>query len=151
LLKPGDTAPDFTLPDEVGRPTNLTAVLATGPVVLVFYPRDFTPVCTREVCMVRDAHGDLAAAGINVLGISADSVDSHERFRARHLLTFPLLADVDKAVCRAYGVLGLFGFGTRRVTYLINRDGKIIDAVNAALRVGVHEALLQRALAAATH
>ena len=148
MLKPGDTAPDFTLPDELGRPTNLTAVLATGPVALVFYPRDFTPVCTREVCMVRDSHGDLAAAGINVLGVSADSVESHERFRSQHRLTFPLLADVDKTVYRAYGALGLFGFGTRRVTYLISRDGKILDAVNAALRVGVHGALLQRALAA---
>jgi len=147
LLKPGDAAPDFTLPDEVGRPVNLTALLATGPVALVFYPGDFTPVCTREVCMVRDRHGDLAAAGINVLGISADSVESHERFRSQHRLTFPLLADVDKAVYRAYGALGLFGFGTRRVTYLISRDGKILDVVNAALRVGVHEALLQRALA----
>jgi thioredoxin-dependent peroxiredoxin len=150
LLKPGDTAPDFTLPDEVGRPVSLGVLLGVGPVALVFYPRDFTPVCTREVCMVRDAHSELAAAGISVLGISADSVESHERFRAQHGLTFPLRADVDKTVCRAYGALGLFGFGTRRITYLIGRDFKIVDAVNAALRVGAHEALLQRALSAAT-
>jgi peroxiredoxin Q/BCP len=149
LLKVGDTAPDFTLPDEVGRPTTLSALLDTGPVALVFYPRDFTPVCTREVCMVRDVHSELAAAGINVLGVSADSVESHERFRGEHKLTFPLLADVDKAVCRAYGVLGWFGFGSRRVTYLIDRDGKIADVANAALRVGAHQALLNRALASA--
>jgi peroxiredoxin Q/BCP len=148
LLKPGDRAPDFTLPDDTGQPVSLRTLLAAGPVVLVFYPRDFTPVCTREVCMVRDVHVELAAAGITVLGISTDSVASHARFRAQHALNFPLLADVDRAVCRAYGVLGPLGFGTRRVTFFIGRSGQIEDAVNASLRVGAHEALLKRALTA---
>jgi peroxiredoxin Q/BCP len=148
LLKVGDTAPDFTLPDEAERPVTLSAQLRVGPVVLVFYPRDFTLVCTRELCMVRDTHEDIAAAGISVLGISTDSVETHGRFRERHGLSFPLLADVDGAVCRAYGVTGLFGIATRRATFLVGRDGRIADAVNAGLRVSRHAALLRRALAA---
>ena len=149
MLAVGDTAPDFTLPDELERPLTLRALLDAGPVVLVFYPRDFTPVCTRELCMVRDVHAELAAAGITVLGISGDDAASHARFRDERALTFPLLSDADKAACRAYGVIGPLGFGTRRVTFLIDRDGRVADVVNAALRVSAHEALLKRALASA--
>ncbi len=149
MLSAGDTAPDFTLPDENGQPVTLSELLATGPVALFFYPADFTPICTREVCMVRDVNAELAAAGLRVFGISHDSVESHARFRAKHGLTFPLLADVDRAVSRAYGALGPFGIGARRVTFLIGTDGKVADVVNAAFRVSAHRAFLQRALTAA--
>jgi peroxiredoxin Q/BCP len=152
MLKAGDAAPDFTLPDEQDRPVSLRELRAAGPVVVFFYPRDFTPVCTREACMMRDAHAELAAAGITVVGISADSVASHERFRDKHSLPYTLLADVDKRTIKAYGVDGPLGFGVRRATFLVGADGIVRDAVNAALRVGAHEALLRRALAdAAAH
>ena len=98
MLSAGDVAPDFTLPDERGQLVTLSALLASGPVALFFYPADFTPICTREVCMVRDVNAALAAAGLGVFGISHDSVESHARFRAKHGLTFPLLADVDRAM-----------------------------------------------------
>jgi peroxiredoxin Q/BCP len=149
MLAAGERAPDFVLPDQQGRSVALSSLLAAGPVVLFFYPGDFTPVCTREVCMVRDVHAELAAAGITVVGISADGVESHERFRERHALPYPLLADVDKTVVRAYGVAGPLGFGVRRATFLIGQDGVIREARNAALHVGRHEKLLRRAIEAA--
>jgi len=149
LLKPGDSAPDFSLPDHTGALVTLSAELRAGPVALVFYPRDFSPICTREVCMVRDIHTDLARAGVRVFGVSADSVASHARFRARHGIDFALLADVDHAVIRAYDVSGFLGLLPGRITYLIGRDGRIVDAVSAELRVGQHAALLERALLAA--
>lgn len=149
MLKPGQSAPDFSLPDHTGALVTLSAELEAGPVALVFYPRDFSPVCTREVCSVRDVHADLARAGVRVFGISADSIESHARFRARHSIEFALLADVDGAVSRAYDVSGFLGLLPGRVTYLIGRDGRIADAVSADLRVGRHVALLERALLAA--
>ena len=148
MLAAGSVAPDFTLPDHGGNDVSLRALLARGPVVLFFYPGDFTPVCTREVCMVRDLHAELAAAGVTVVGVSPDDAATHERFRERHALPFTLLADPEKRVIRAYGVDGPFGFGVRRATFLIARDGTIRDAVAAALSVGKHEAFMRRAIAA---
>jgi len=148
MLAAGSVAPDFTLPDHGGSDVSLRALLAHGPVVLFFYPGDFTPVCTREVCMVRDLHAELAAAGVTVVGVSPDDAATHERFRERHALPFTLLADPEKRVIRAYGVDGPFGFGVRRATFLIARDGTIRDTVAAALSVGKHEAFMRRAMAA---
>jgi peroxiredoxin Q/BCP len=149
VLGVGDAAPDFSLPDQDGRQVSLHELRASGPVVVFFYPRDFTPVCTREACMMRDAHAELAAAGITVVGISADSAESHGKFRERHTLPYSLLADTDRHTIKAYGVNGPLGFGTRRATFLIGKDGVVRDIVNAALRVGAHERLLRRALATA--
>jgi thioredoxin-dependent peroxiredoxin len=145
MLAVGAAAPDFTLQDQDERPVSLRAALATGPVVLFFYPADFTPVCTREVCLVRDTHAELARAGITVLGVSADDVATHGRFRERHALPYSLLADPEKRVMRAYGVEGPLGI-VRRATFLIGSDAVIRDAVLADLRLGRHEALLRRAL-----
>jgi peroxiredoxin Q/BCP len=145
-LRIGERAPDFALPDHTGTPVSLRALVAAGPAVVFFYPGDFTPVCTREACMVRDLHAELAARGLTVVGISPDSVESHVAFRERHALPYALLADPDKTAIRAFGVDGPFGLGVRRATFLIGRDGVVRDMVNAALRVGRHEAFLRRAL-----
>ena len=146
MLKVGDNAPDFTLPDEDGRPITLGGLLAAGPVLLVFYPRDFSPMCTRQLSMFRERHTELTAAGVVVLGISTDDLESHRRFRQTLDLPFPLLADVDQTVCHAYDVLGLFGINTRRVTYVVNRDGRIAGVAKATLRMQTHAALLKRVL-----
>ena len=146
MLKVGDNAPDFTLPDEDGRTVTLSTLLAAGPVVLVFYPRDFSPACTRQLSMIRERHKKLRAAGIVVLGISTDDVDSHRRFRQALDLPFRLLADVDQRVCHAYDVLGLFGANTRRVTYVVGRDGRIAGVAKATLRMQTHESLVRRVL-----
>lgn len=144
MLRVGDKAPDFTLPDDDGRPVTLGSVLRGGPVLLVFYPRDFSPACTRQLAMIRDRHAQLAEAGVRVLGISTDDLDSHRRFRQALELPFPLLADVDQAVCHAYDVLGLFGMNTRRVTYFVERSGRITGVAKATVRMQTHEALLRR-------
>jgi peroxiredoxin Q/BCP len=146
MLKAGDAAPAFTLPDQAGAPVSLRRVLDGSAVVLFFYPGDFTPVCTREVCMVRDLYTELSAAGLAVIGVSPDSIESHERFRRRHALPFTLLADPDKRVVRAYGVDGPLGIGVRRATFLIDPNAVIRDVVSAALRVSRHESFLRRAL-----
>jgi thioredoxin-dependent peroxiredoxin len=146
MLRAGDRAPDFTLPDQTGTPTSLGSLLRSGPLVLFFYPGDFTPICTREASMIRDAHADLATAGIGVAGISPDAPAVHAEFKERHALPYPLLSDGDRRVIAAYGVAGPLGL-VRRATFLIDADGLIVDAVRADLRVGRHAALIARAAA----
>jgi len=147
LLKVGDKAPDFTLSDEDGRPVTLSSLVAAGPVLLVFYPRDFSPMCIRQLSMFRDRYSDLAAAGVVLLGISTDELESHRRFRQSLDLPFRLLSDADQTVCHAYDVLGLFGMNTRRVTYVVGRDGRIAGVAKATVRMQTHNALLNRLLA----
>ncbi len=146
MLAIGTIAPDFTATDDQGRALRLRDLLAEGPLVLYFYPADFTPGCTKEACMFRDAHEDLVAAGIRVLGVSPQDEASHRKFREAHRLPFALVADPEKAVVRAYDVDGPLGFGVRRVSYLIERDGRIADATQADLRIGRHEEFVERVL-----
>jgi peroxiredoxin Q/BCP len=150
MLRQGDSAPDFALPDQSGTTITLDALIAEGPLVLFFYPADFTPVCTREACLFRDGYAELAAAGIEVAGVSPNDVDSHARFEARHALPYRLLADPEKSAARDFGVIGPLGIGIRRATFLIATDRRILDAVRADLRLGPHEGLIRRALAART-
>jgi peroxiredoxin Q/BCP len=146
MLRPGDTAPDFELTDDRNRKVRLSSLLREGPLILYFYPADFTPVCTREACMFRDVHEDLAARGVRVLGVSTQAPETHARFRQRHGLPFPLLADTDKSVARAYGALGFLGLALRRISYLIGKDGRILDVVRADLRLGRHQEFVGRVL-----
>ncbi|MGA9851785.1 MAG: peroxiredoxin [Gammaproteobacteria bacterium] len=146
MLKPGDTAPDFELLDEDGKTTRLADLMGYGPVLLYFYPADFTPVCTREACTFRELIPGLIRKGVTLIGISPQDSASHARFRARHHLNFPLLADPDKRVIRAYGCDGPLGFGVKRVSYLIGGDGRILEAVHAAFRVARHAALAENLL-----
>lgn len=149
MLKPGDLAPDFTLPDQDGRDVSLAELLEDGPLVLYFYPADFTPGCTKEACTIRDMHGEIAAAGMRVVGIAPQDAASHARFRVQHKLPFTLLADRDKSVIRAWGVDGPLGIGVRRATFLVGGDGVIRDAVLADIRIGRHEEFIRAAIAAA--
>lgn len=123
-LKVGDEAPDFTLPDQEGKMVNLKS-LRGSPVVLYFYPKDDTPGCTKEACGFRDVFSEIRAKGGVVLGVSLDSVDSHKKFAEKYHLPFTLLSDGDKWVSRAYGVLGVGGTRARRVTLIIDREGRI--------------------------
>lgn len=147
MLKPGVEAPDFTLPDQDGRPRRFADLLAGRPMILYFYPADFTPGCTREACDLRDLHARILAAGLRVAGISPQPPDSHRRFRQQHDLPFVLLSDEDKAVIRAYGVDGPLGIGVRRATFLVDAQRRIQDAVLADFRVGRHQAFVERAIA----
>ena len=147
MLKAGDKAPDFTLPDQDGAEIRLSRCLSEGPVLLYFYPADFTPGCTKEACDIRDMHEDLDDVGLRVLGVSPQDEDSHTRFRQRHRLPFTLLADPQKKVVRAYGVDGPLGFGVRRATFLIGQDGRIEDVVVADLLIGKHGDFIRQAVA----
>ncbi|HET8975992.1 MAG TPA: peroxiredoxin [Solirubrobacterales bacterium] len=119
----GAAAPQFSLPGTGGSSYSLADYADTG-VIVAFYPGDFTPVCTKQFCSYRDDGDRIEALGVPMLGISPQSVDSHERFREKHGLNIPLLADRDKSVARAYGVVGPGGF-VRRAVFLIDADGTI--------------------------
>jgi len=129
-IEPGKKAPDFTLPSDDGGKIRLSA-LKGQPVVLYFYPRDDTPGCTREACAFRDQKTALTKLGAKVLGVSADTLESHGKFRAKFDLNFPLLADVDHKVAEKYGawreknMYGKISMGIQRSTYLIDGEGKV--------------------------
>lgn len=132
-LNIGDNAPDFTLTDHEGNDVTLSS-LQGNPVVVYFYPKDDTPGCTTEACDFRDNMARITGAGATVLGISADSAKSHQKFREKYDLPFPLLVDDDRAVMDSYGAWGekkMYGKvfkGLIRSTFLIDRDGKIAEA-----------------------
>lgn len=151
MLAIGARAPEFTLPDEDGQATSLSNLLRDGPLILYFYPADFTPGCTREACQIRDLQSELAAAGLTVAGVSPQSPESHRAFSDKYKLPFTLLADVDRFVIKMYGVQGPLGFGVRRVTYLIDQARHIEDAVLADFRIGEHEAFVRKAVALSVH
>jgi len=133
MIEVGDTAPDFALPSDRGDVVRLSE-LRGARVILFFYPKDDTPGCTKEACGFRDAMPAIVERNATVLGVSADPVNSHERFRDKYDLNFPLLADVDHVVAEAYGAWGkkkLYGReyeGILRSTFLIGEDGRLEKA-----------------------
>ena len=120
-LNVGDAAPEFELEGTGSRTYRLADYRGLG-LILAFYPGDFTPVCTKQFCSYRDDGDRIESLGVEMLGISPQSVESHERFTDENGLTVPLLADPDKEVARAYGVVGPGGF-IRRSIFLIDGDG----------------------------
>jgi peroxiredoxin Q/BCP len=139
----GKAAPAFTLPDESGTPVSLKELTAKGNVVLYFYPKDMTPGCTTEACSFRDNSADLKAAGAQVVGVSADSSASHQKFIGKYDLNFKLLADPDNKVTKAYGVYkkkSLYGreyMGIDRSTFIIDRKG-VVRKVFGKVKVNGH-------------
>lgn len=147
MLKVGSKAPEFVLANDRGGETSLTELLQDGPLILYFYPADFTPGCTKEACTIRDIHDDIQSVGLQVAGISPQDIDSHTRFREKHELPFILLSDPDKVAIKMYDVDGPFGVGVRRATFLINQDRTIQDAVMADLLIGRHQEFIEKAIA----
>lgn len=139
----GDPAPDFTLPSQSGEHVRLSEVWGRGPVVLYFYPKDETPGCTTEACTFRDSYEAFKDAGAEVVGVSSDSVSSHEGFAAKHKLPFILLADGGGRVRKEYGVKATFGILPGRVTYVIDGQGVVrhIFSSQTGVQRHVHEAL----------
>lgn len=159
----GSFLPSITIPPTPGlcdTPTLLADLLADplggGPMVLYTYPADNTPLCTRQACLVRDAMRELAGelageladakarTGLRVVAVSPQGRTSHDRFAQRNGLAFPIIADEDRHVLRTLDALGPLGI-VRRVTYLIDRDGRVLDALTADVRLARHRALLERA------
>jgi peroxiredoxin Q/BCP len=124
-LNVGDKGPDFSLMDERGRLVSLRDYLGKKVVILYFYPKDFTPGCTAEACSFRDDYKVFEERGAVVVGVSLDSVESHMKFSEKYNLPFLLLSDSRKEVAKAYGVLGTGGFLAKRVTFVIDKEGKI--------------------------
>lgn len=141
-LKPGDFAPAFSLPSDSGETVSLKS-LRGKVVVLFFYPKDMTPGCTQEACDFRDAGPQIQKRNVIVLGISRDSIESHQKFRVKHNLNFLLLADTDGEVCEAYGVWkekSMYGrkyMGILRSTFVIGADGKFLRVI-PDVKVGGH-------------
>jgi thioredoxin-dependent peroxiredoxin len=149
MLASGTGAPNFTAQNQNDVPVALADLLRNGALILYFYPADFTPGCTREACSLRDLHAQLLAAKVSVVGVSPQSPQSHAAFIAKYSLPYTLLSDPDKALARAFDVVGPLGFGVRRASFLINTAGVIEEALLADLRIGRHEAFFRRAAAAA--
>jgi peroxiredoxin Q/BCP len=147
MLAMGARAPEFTLPDQDEHSVSLSTLLRHGPLILYFYPADFTPGCTREACTLRDLHGEILQAGLDIAGVSPQDAASHRAFREKYRLPFTLLSDVDKSVIRMYDVRGPLGFGVRRATYLIDQARYIRGAVLADFRIAEHEDFVRKAAA----
>jgi peroxiredoxin Q/BCP len=152
VIKEGQKAPDFTLSAADGSGVRLKE-LRGKPVVLYFYPKDDTPGCTREACAFRDSQADIRRTGAVVLGVSPDSVASHQKFRTKYELNFPLLSDPDKTVAKRYGAFGEKVMYGRKVTGMI-RSTFVIDAAGVVrkvfprVRVDGHEQQVLEALRA---
>lgn len=136
MLKVGDAAPGFALPDDAGRTVRLSD-LAGKWVVLYFYPADETPGCVAESCEFRDRHAEFVGAGAVVYGVSRDDVPTHAAFRQRLKLPFPLLADPDGKVLAEYQAIGLFGY-PKRITYVIDPDGRVAGIYESQVRARNH-------------
>ncbi len=132
-IKVGDKAPDFTLPAQDGTNVSLKDFAGKKAVVLYFYPRDNTPVCTKEACSFRDQYEVFGQKDTEVLGVSADSVESHKDFASAQHLPFKLLSDKDNVLRKAYGVASTMGLMPGRVTYLIDKDGIVRLVFNSQL------------------
>jgi thioredoxin-dependent peroxiredoxin len=146
MLATGQKAPEFTLPDQDGHDISLTSLLKDGPVILFFYPADFTPGCTREACSIRDLHREISRAGLTIAGISPQGPDSHRRFREKYNLPFTLLSDETKEVIRMFDVNGPLGVWVQRVTYLVDQNRVIKGMVKAHFSIGEHEKFIKQAI-----
>ncbi|GAB6167173.1 thioredoxin-dependent thiol peroxidase [Thermostilla marina] len=149
-IEVGKKAPDFSLPADNGEKIRLRN-LRGKPVVLYFYPRDNTPGCTREACAFRDRSRELEKLGAVVLGVSTDSVESHQKFRDKYQLNFPLLADVDHKVAERYGAwrekvrFGKKSMGIQRSTFIIDAEG-VVRKMWKSVKVDGHDEQVLKAL-----
>ena len=130
MIAVGDQAPDFVAPNQDGKPFQLSS-LKGSPVVLYFYPKADTPGCTVESKGFRDVHTEFAAKKVQVVGVSVDDCPAQKAFVQKYGLPFPLVADSAKKVATAYGVLGPHGLA-RRVTFLIDGNGKVVEVVDTS-------------------
>lgn len=138
-LNKGDTIPEFTLNDQDGKSFSSESIRGKQPVVIYFYPKNFTPGCTKEACGFRDAYEDFSDKGAQVIGISSDSEASHKKFATRYNLPFILLADTNGKVRKKFGVQSaLFGLLPGRETFIFNKNGELVykfESMNASKHI----------------
>lgn len=140
-LRVGEKAPEFDVVSSAGKPLKLSDFAGKKNVVLYFYPGDFTPICTKETCGFRDMMGDLESADTEVIGVSVDSDESHEKFAAEYKVPFALVSDQDRKLAKTYGATSFLGnvLGkTGRVTYVIDKKGMIAGVFAAELSAAKH-------------
>ncbi len=138
-MKPGESVPDFELPDQDGTPRRLSTFLESGPVVLFFYPAAMTSGCTKESCHFRDLAAEFAAAGAQRIGISTDPVSKQKEFSVLHSFDYPLLSDEDGRVARIFGVKRRFGpLPVKRSTFVIASDRTVLNVITSELQMDVH-------------
>lgn len=138
MLQEGDTAPEFTLDDQSGRPVTLSKELEAGPVVVFFYPRAMTRGCTAESCHFRDLRSEFEGVGAQAIGISADSADRQAEFDRRNSLGLVLLSDPDRAVAGQFGVKRPGPLFNRRATFVIDTDRRLLAAYSSELSMDAH-------------
>lgn len=137
-VKVGDTAPDFTLPTQTGETVSLSDFIGKTNVVLYFYPKDDTPGCTKESCAFRDSYEQFKDAGAEVIGVSSDSIASHQKFASKYNLPFILLSDADNSLRKLYGVPSTLGLLPGRVTYAIDKQGVVRHIFNSMMNFNAH-------------
>jgi peroxiredoxin Q/BCP len=137
-VKVGSVAPDFTLPSQSGEMVNLRDFLGQKPVVLFFYPKDDTPGCTKQACGFRDDFDEFRKLDAEIIGISSDSVESHEHFAKKYNLPFTLLSDEGGKVRKLYSVPNTFGLFPGRVTYVIDEEGMVRHVFSSQVEAGRH-------------
>jgi peroxiredoxin Q/BCP len=150
-LSVGQKAPDFDVVSSAGKPLKLSELEGKKNVVLYFYPGDFTPICTKETCGFRDMYADLASKDTEVIGVSVDSNESHQKFAAEYKLDFALVSDGNRALAKAYGATSFLGniLGkTARMTFVIDKRGQIAGIFQGELSASKHvegvRALIQK-------
>jgi thioredoxin-dependent peroxiredoxin len=137
-LQNGDSAPDILLRVFNGESLQLSDLYHSRPVVLFFYPKNNTTICTKEACAFRDAYQDFVDAGATVVGVSGDSAASHQQFADQHRLPYLLASDEDGALRRVFGVPKTLGLLPGRVTYVIDREGVVRHVFSAQLAADRH-------------
>lgn len=148
VIAVGAAAPSFEATDHRGQRFSLAEARTRGPVVVYFYPRDFTPGCTREACLFRDASGDGSGLEATIVGVSVDDDASHRRFAERYGLPFALVSDPDRAIAKRFGITRPLGLGASRVTFVIDRAGIVRAAIHSELSMSRHVKETRAALTA---
>ncbi|HEY7508183.1 MAG TPA: thioredoxin-dependent thiol peroxidase, partial [Nitrososphaera sp.] len=148
-LAEGSAAPDFSMRDAKGNVFRLSDLKGKKNAVVYFYPRDFTPGCTTEAAEFSKDYGKFADAGIEIVGVSPDSEDSHDKFREKMGIPYPLVSDTEKDVAKSYGVFGKKTFmgrefmGVKRTTFLVDKSGKVIKAFDKVKPAGHSKEVLE--------
>jgi peroxiredoxin Q/BCP len=137
-VKVGDRVPDFSLPSQTGTTVNISDLIGKKSLVIYFYPKDDTPGCTAESCAFRDSHEVFTDAGAEVIGISADSPQSHQQFAQKYNLPFTLLSDTDNRVRKLFGVPSTLFVLPGRVTYVIDKEGIVRHIFDSMLDFKAH-------------
>jgi thioredoxin-dependent peroxiredoxin len=149
MLKVGDLAPEFSAQDQHGKTISLASLLERGRLILYFYPKDFTPVCTAQACTFRDASTELGALSANVVGVSGDPVDSHQLFAEKHSVPFSLIADPERRIIKPYRATVPIINHTLRVSYVIDTNRRILGAFHHEFSAAKHLEDVRRALGSA--